>query len=143
MRPLSPGLDPGLRGRNDRHLIMQITKQEFKKIVEEVLAGLPEKFKSKLNNVAIFVEDEPTDEQLGKMRLKRGNLLFGLFEGYAQGRKLNFGPVLPDRITIFRQAILSQSSTAAELKQKIISTVKHEIAHHFGSDEPGAAKASR
>jgi len=123
--------------------MIQINKQEFEKTVEQTLDGLPEKFKDKLNNVAIFVEDEPTEEQLDKVNLRRGDILFGLFEGYAQGRKLNFGPVLPDRITIFRKAILSQSDSASELKQKIISTVKHEIAHHFGSDERGAARAGK
>ena len=123
--------------------MLNISKQEFEKIVEQALESLPDKFKSRLNNAAIFAEDEPTEEQLKKVNLKRGDMLFGLFEGYAQARKLNFGPVLPDRITIFRRAILSQSDTPAELKQKIISTVKHEIAHHFGSDERGAAKAGK
>ncbi len=122
---------------------MQINKQEFEKIVEEALASLPEKFKNKLNNVAIFAENEPTLEQLDKVHLRRGDLLFGLFEGYAQAKRLNFGPVLPDRITIFRKAISSQCSDENELKQKIISTVKHEIAHHFGSDEKGASRAGR
>lgn len=123
--------------------MLNINKQEFEKIVKQVLENLPEKFNSKLNNVAIFVEDEPTGEQLSKIKLRRGDLLFGLFEGYAQAKKLNFGPVLPDRITIFSQAILSQCSDNNELKQKIIATVKHEIAHHFGSDETGAAKAGK
>lgn len=121
--------------------MLNINQQEFEKKVEEALENLPEKFKNKLNNVAIFVEDEPTDEQLNKVKLRRGDLLFGLFEGYAQAKRLNFGPVLPDRITIFRKAILSQCLNENELKQKIVSTVKHEIAHHFGSDEKGAAKA--
>jgi len=123
--------------------MLNISKQEFEKIVEQALESLPGEFKSKLNNVAIFAEDEPTDEQLNKTRLKRDDLLFGLFEGYAQAKRLNIGPVLPDRITIFIKAILSQSDNMAELKQKIISTVKHEIAHHFGSDEKGAAKAGK
>ncbi|MDD4271757.1 MAG: metallopeptidase family protein [Patescibacteria group bacterium] len=122
---------------------MKISKKEFEKIVEQALENLPDKFKDKLHNVAIFAEDEPTDEQLYKIKLKRGDVLFGLFEGYAQAKRLNIGPVLPDRITIFRKAILSQSDNLAELEQKIISTVKHEIAHHFGSDEKGAAKAGR
>ena len=123
--------------------MIKIEKQEFEKIVESAMVDLPEKFRNRLNNVAIFVEDEPTEEQLNKIKLKRGDIVFGLFEGYAQARKLNFGPVLPDRITIFRKAILSQSSNQAELKAKIIATVRHEIAHHFGSDERGAAKAGR
>mgnify|MGYP001593429955 FL=1 len=122
---------------------MQINKQEFEKIVEQALENLPDKFKSQLNNVAIFVKDKPTPEQLSKIKLKRGDLLFGLFEGYAQAKRLNFGPFLPDRITIFSKAILSQSDNSAELKQKIIATVKHEIAHHFGSDEKGAARAGK
>ena len=117
--------------------------REFEKIIGSALENLPEKFKGRLNNVAIFVEDEPSAEQLIKAKLRRGDLLFGLFEGFAQGRNLNFGPVLPDRITIFRRAILSQASNSLEVKNKIISTVKHEIAHYFGSDEKGAAKASR
>lgn len=123
--------------------MLRINKEQFEKIVSQALESLPERFKNKLNNVAIFVEDEPTREQLEKIKLRRGDLLFGLFEGYAQARKLNFGPVLPDRITIFSRAILSQVSGLNEAKKKIISTVKHEIAHHFGSDETGAAKASR
>ncbi|MDD4900734.1 MAG: metallopeptidase family protein [Patescibacteria group bacterium] len=123
--------------------MLEISREQFAKIVEQALESLPEKFKEKINNVAIFAEDEPTAEQLKKMRLRRGDLLFGLFEGYAQAKKLNIGPVLPDRITIFRLAILSQVDSFQEAKEKIIATVKHEIAHHFGSDERGAAKASR
>ena len=123
--------------------MLDIDRQKFEAIVNLALESLPDKFKSKLNNVAIFMEDETTAEQLRKANLRRGDLLFGLFEGYAQARKLNFGPVLPDRITIFSRAILSQVSNFDQAKNKIISTVKHEIAHHFGSDEKGAAKASR
>ena len=123
--------------------MLEISREKFEQIVRSAMADLPEKFKNRLNNVAIFVEDEPTEEQLKKIGLRRGDILFGLFEGYAQGKKLNFGPVLPDRITIFRKAILSQSSNQAELKAKIIATVRHEIAHNFGSDERGAAKAGR
>ena len=122
---------------------MMISKNEFAKIVAQAIESLPDKFKSKLNNVAIFAEDEPTEEQLKKVNLKRGDLLFGLFEGYAQARRLNIGPVLPDRVTIFSRAILSQSANRLEAKNMIIATVKHEIAHHFGSDERGASKASR
>ncbi|MDP2708433.1 MAG: metallopeptidase family protein [bacterium] len=120
---------------------MQISKQEFEKTVEQSLASLSEKFSASLNNLAIFIEDEPSPQQLDKLGLKKDDLLFGLFEGYAQGRRINVGPVLPDRITIFRKAILSQCANREELKRKIISTVKHEIAHHFGSDEAGASRA--
>ena len=123
---------------------MQITREKFEKLVEEALDGLPDKVKLKINNVAVFVEDYPTKKQLGKTgRGERDYMLFGLFEGYAQARRINFGAVLPDRITIFRGPICKYARTEADVKRQIVSTVKHEIAHHFGSDERGARKASR
>ncbi len=39
---------------------MNITKEKFEEFVSDVLDNLPEKFRKKLNNVAIFVEDIPT-----------------------------------------------------------------------------------
>ncbi len=120
---------------------MLISKEQFDSLVSRAIDELPEKFKRRLNNVVIFVEDVPTPEQLRKAKLSSGQALFGLFEGYAQAKKLNFGPVLPDRITIFRQAIIKFSADMDEIKGKISSTVKHEIAHHFGSDERGASRA--
>lgn len=122
---------------------MLISNKQFDSLVGRAIDELPEKFKRRLNNVAIFVENMPTPEQLRKAKLSSGQALFGLFEGYAQAKKLNYGPVLPDRITIFRQAIIRSANSSEEIKEKIINTVKHEIAHHFGSDEAGARRASK
>ena len=122
---------------------MKINKEKFEQLVADAMDSLPEKFKDKLYNVAIFVEDYPTKAQLGKLDRKNQWTLFGLFEGYCQASRLNFGPVLPDRITIFRQPICKYCSSGQEVRQKVISTVKHEIAHHFGSDEDGAIKAGK
>ena len=49
---------------------MIITNEQFDKLVEETLDNLPEKFQKKINNVAIFVEDYPSKEQLGKLGKK-------------------------------------------------------------------------
>ena len=122
---------------------MKISKKKFEELVIKAAEGLSEKFKAKLYNVAIFVEDYPSNKQLKELGMRRDYDLFGLFEGYAQARRLDFGPVLPDRITIFKQPICKYCSSEQEVKKKIISTVKHEIAHHFGSDERGAGKAGR
>lgn len=124
---------------------MPITKEKFERLVADALDELPEKWQSRLHNVAIFVEDWPSREQLGKTgRGARDYMLFGLFEGYAQARRLNFGPVLPDRITIFRGPICEYAGDdEEEIKKQAVSTIKHEIAHHFGSDERGAGKAGR
>lgn len=123
---------------------MKILKEKFENLVAEAMENLPKKFKAKLHNVAVLIEDRPTKEQLrGAGRTGRDYTLFGLFEGYCQARRANIGPVLPDKITIFRQPICEHSSNERELKKIIINTVKHEIAHHFGSNEEGARKASK
>ena len=122
---------------------MRISKEKFEDLVEEALDSLPRNIQEKINNVAIFVEDYPTKQQLKSLGVSRNHTLFGLFEGYARARKLNFGPVLPDRITIFRQAICKNSNSFEEAKQRVVNTVKHEIAHHFGANEEKARRAAR
>ncbi len=124
---------------------MLVSKKQFEKWVSEAIDGVPEKFKKRINNLVFFVEDNPTNAQLKKAKLlgRKGVMLLGLYEGYHQSKRLNIGPVFPDRITIFKKPIESLSRTEEELRKQIVSTVWHEIAHHFGSDEKGAQRASR
>jgi len=122
---------------------MQISKKQFEKWVAEAIENVPEKFRERIHNLAFFVEDQPTSGQLKKARLagRKGVLLLGLYEGYHQSKRLDAGPVFPDRITIFKKSAEKICRTEDELRKQITSTVRHEIAHHFGSDEKGAQKA--
>lgn len=122
---------------------MQVPKEQFEKWVAEAIDNVPEKFKDKINNLAFFVEDYPTEFHLRKARLlgRRDVVLLGLYEGYHQSKRLNVGPVFPDKITIFQKPIESLYNTEKEIKKQVVRTIRHEIAHHFGSDEKGARKA--
>lgn len=122
---------------------MNISNEEFDRYLEEAFDNLPEHFKEKLYNVAIMVDDYPTKEQLGKTKLLKDDLLYGLFEGVGQSARINFGVVLPDRITIFRKSIMRNHNTLEDIKKQIDSTLRHEISHHFGSDEKGARSAGK
>ena len=124
---------------------MKVSRQQFEAWVAEAIDNVPEEFLEKINNLAFFVEDYPTQEQFKKANLSgKGNVaLLGLYEGYHQAKRINVGPVFPDKITIFKNAIESLCQTEKDLKKQISETVWHEIAHHFGSDEKGARKASR
>lgn len=124
---------------------MQVSKGQFEKYVAQALDELPEKFQRHINNLAVFVEDYPSIQQIEKAKLqgKSNVILLGLYEGYHQSKRLNVGPVFPDRITIFQKPIESICQTQEQLKKQIFSTVHHEIAHHFGSDELGARKAGK
>jgi predicted Zn-dependent protease with MMP-like domain len=124
---------------------MDVPSEKFEEIVSEVLNGLPDKFKEKINNLAVFVEDFATPKQLGKTgRNSQAKYeLLGLYEGYVQSSRKNVGVVFPDKITIFRVPVMQECSTEEELKKSIAGVVIHEIAHHFGSDEKGARKAEK
>jgi predicted Zn-dependent protease with MMP-like domain len=117
----------------------------FSKYVEEAIASLPDEFREKLENVAIIIEDYPNEAQYRKVK-SSGGLLLGLYEGIPQtkrGASYGIGGVLPDKITIFRAAIMSIAQTEEELVTSIRGTVLHEIAHHFGMDEQAVRKAEQ
>src|SRR5690606_24709642 len=110
-----------------------MSDEEFERIVGEALDSLPEKYTSKLNNVAIVVADEPTDEQRQKLKLRCDQTLFGLYEGVPQtARGNNYSLVLPDKITIFKNPIIRATYDDKSLYEHVRHTLWHEIAHHFG-----------
>ena len=93
---------------------------------------MPQEFKVKLDNVAIVVEDWPRPDHA------RGRLLLGLYEGIPKPKRgYNYSMVLPDKITIFKGPIeLVARGNEQMIKNLVLDTVWHEIAHHFGiSDE--------
>lgn len=121
-------------------------KSGFEKLIEEGMGLIPKKFLAILKNVAIVVEGEPTAEQKKKLKLRKDDFLFGLYEGVPQTKRgPNYGMVLPDKITIFKKPILGYADSDEEVRQIIKNTVWHEIAHHFGSSEERvrAAEAKR
>jgi predicted Zn-dependent protease with MMP-like domain len=112
---------------------MDITDEQFAKIVAEAMDELPEKYIHALDNVAVVYEDEPSPEQRELMKLRRNQTLFGLYQGIPQtARGAGYNLVLPDKITIFKRPLEFASRDVAELKAHVKHTLWHEIAHHFG-----------
>lgn len=110
---------------------MELTESAFELLVAEALDELPGDILNALDNVEIVVEDEPTAPQR-RLVGPRGELL-GLYEGVPlTERTSGYGMVTPDRITIFRRAIVRSSRDATELRAMVQRTVRHELAHHFG-----------
>jgi predicted Zn-dependent protease with MMP-like domain len=116
--------------------------KQFEKLVEQGVEAIPGRFLELLDNVAIVVEEEPTPEQMEKLRLGEGWSLFGLYEGVPHsGRGPAYSGVLPDKITIFKRPIEEAAKTPEEVAEIVRDTVWHEIAHHFGMDEDEVAEA--
>jgi predicted Zn-dependent protease with MMP-like domain len=111
-------------------------KERFIQLVLKAVESLPEEFQELMDNVDVVVEDFPTREQLGRKNIHKGTLLLGLYEGVPQtNRGSYYGMVPPDKITVFQKSIESVADSDDEIESQIQKTVRHEIAHHFGSSE--------
>ncbi|HEY8476558.1 MAG TPA: metallopeptidase family protein [Chloroflexota bacterium] len=112
---------------------LRMSRRRFERVVAEAIAALPPEFRRRLQNVAVVVEDRPSVETLRQLGLPPGETLFGLYEGTPLGQRgTGYTLATPDRITIYREPLLTECATERELIDEIKATVLHEIAHHFG-----------
>jgi predicted Zn-dependent protease with MMP-like domain len=105
--------------------VINVDPARFEEMVATALDSLPEELGHLMSNVAITVEHAPGPPGL-----------LGLYEGVPlTSRTSQYAGVLPDRITIYRQAICATGHTEQEVAAEVRRTVIHEIAHHFGIDD--------
>ncbi|WP_422281348.1 metallopeptidase family protein [Trebonia sp.] len=94
-------------------------------MVATALDSLPAELGRLMSNVAVTVEHDPGPPGL-----------LGLYEGIPlTSRTTQYAGVLPDRITIYRQAICAICRTEDEAAAEVRRTVIHEVGHHFGIDD--------
>jgi predicted Zn-dependent protease with MMP-like domain len=107
--------------------VVDLTPEEFDGLVGRALETIPTRLARAMDNVAVFVEDEPPDDVPG---------LLGLYEGIPlTARDGWYAGVLPDRITIFAGPLMRRCATQDEVVEQVRITVVHEVAHHFGIDD--------
>ena len=98
-----------------------------------------EQFKEALDNVAVMVEEEPSDEDLEGVGIDpddpERDELFGLYQGTPITERDSFYSALPDRVLIYRGPILRECESRREVLREIRDTVQHELGHYFGLEE--------
>lgn len=105
--------------------MIDVEAARFEEMVVAALDGMPEEFGRLMSNVAVTVEHGQGPPGL-----------LGLYQGIPlTSRTTSYGGVLPDHITIYRQAICAICRTEAEVAEQVRRTIIHEIAHHFGIDD--------
>lgn len=110
-----------------------ITDQEFDQLITSAMDELSQEYIRGLDNVAIVMADDPTDEQLQKMKVRENAVLLGLYEGIPLTQRGNgYTFVLPDKITLFKHSMLRVCHSSDELFEQIKRTLWHEIAHFYG-----------
>jgi predicted Zn-dependent protease with MMP-like domain len=114
-----------------------LDRDEIRKEVARVLDKLPRRFRQRLENVEVVIEDWPGDELLLDVGLDpRHDTLYGLYQGVPlPDRSSIYPPILPDKISIFSGPLLEDFSDPNELREQIRTTLLHEIAHYFGFDD--------
>lgn len=107
--------------------MVEMSRDRFEELVGDALDEVPPQLLALMDNVVVLVEDEPEGNQSD---------LLGLYEGYAlTNRGWDYGGVLPDRITIYRNPTLRICDNEDDVVDEVATTVVHEIAHHFGIDD--------
>jgi len=120
---------------------------EFKAIALEAWNAVPEKWKERLVNVALLIEDEPSEFVRKEEGLQEGETLLGLYQGVpltARGAEYGVGGTMPDTITLYRLPILEEATELTDdntnqfrhyVQNVVAETLWHEIGHYFGLDE--------
>ena len=112
-----------------------MNRTQFERLVRDALSQIPEEFQDRLDNIDVVVEDRPTPTQLVGSGIDEDQTLLGLYEGVPLTHRYGYDMVLPDKITLFQNAIESMCSSDEEITREVGNTVVHELAHHFGIDD--------
>jgi predicted Zn-dependent protease with MMP-like domain len=125
--PGQPGRTVRSDGVRDNGGVLEMTREEFEELVAEALDRIPSELTRLMDNVAVFVEDEPAADD---------SELLGIYEGIPLTERGEwYAGVLPDRIIIYRGPTLRMCASREEVVEETEITVVHEIAHHFGIDD--------
>lgn len=112
---------------------------EFEALIEQGYDKLPARVREKISNVALLVEDEPSEEVRAREGLAPEETLLGLYQGIPlseRGEHYGVGGTLPDTITLYRLPILEAArEDGMSVADVVAETIWHEVAHHFGMNE--------
>jgi predicted Zn-dependent protease with MMP-like domain len=116
----------------------------FVTLVEEVLDALPAKFRRKIHNLTVVVEDQPPKRLFRKTpgsaqrpgTEKTDSVVLGIFQGVPATKRSVFDlSAGPDRIVLYQKNIEAVCSNEVQIRHQVRQTILHELGHYFGMDE--------
>ncbi|MGH7726459.1 MAG: metallopeptidase family protein [Candidatus Eiseniibacteriota bacterium] len=115
---------------------MRLSDDELDKVANEAIEGLPPRIKSTLDEVAILVEEYPTEELLRESEPALPPDLLGLFTGTALVDRSTLQSGAPaNTIHIFKRNLELFGGTREEVVDELRITLLHEIGHWLGMNE--------
>ncbi|MBT9130493.1 MAG: hypothetical protein DDT40_00122 [candidate division WS2 bacterium] len=113
-----------------------IDEEQFMEIAISIFDGLKSFFSDKLQNIALVVEDQPSEEQLQSLNIKNNQQLLGLYQGCPYSKRgVGYNLVAPDRIVLFKNNIEERAKSPEEIPDIIEKVLIHEIGHYLGLGE--------
>jgi predicted Zn-dependent protease with MMP-like domain len=118
-------------------LTTAMTREQFEALANQAFLAIPRRFRSRMRNVAVVVEDEPDRELLREMEIEPPDTLFGLYQGVPlTERGWDYGNRMPDRIVIYQRPIEQACEGDEEqVLEEVCATIIHEAGHYFGLSE--------
>jgi predicted Zn-dependent protease with MMP-like domain len=122
-------------------------EREFIALAQAEWDQMPAKFRERIQNVALLIEDEPDEEIRRLENLQEGETLLGIYRGVPlteRGSEYGVGGTLPDTITLYRIPILSEAEELTDdhtsdfrkhVAKVVRETIWHEVGHYMGLDE--------
>ena len=107
---------------------------DIEAVARSAMTALPEPFLSHLRGIVLTVEEVADDALLADLGIDHPLDLTGVYEGIPIGeRGVETSGTLPDRVRLFRQAILAEWVEEGEAFEHLVRHILiHEIGHHFG-----------
>lgn len=113
-----------------RHGIGSANEMRFiEDVANEVMARLPEPFRSHLSHVPVMLEKRPS---LGLVRSGFDPRALGMFEGASV---LDEEIESPTRVVLFTHNLLAVARDEDDLAEQVEITILHEVGHYFGLEE--------
>jgi predicted Zn-dependent protease with MMP-like domain len=114
-----------------------VSRREFELLAERAMSRLPREFTRLMRNVAVVVEDYPSEDDAALTGVPRGELM-GVFRGVPHGAQEGFFDIphpLPDEVALFQRNIEAACDSRVGLVEEIRMTLLHEVGHYFGLSE--------
>ena len=112
-------------GVTSSSMVIEVSETQFEVLVGEAIDLIPRDLLELIDNVVFLIEDQGEAPDI-----------LGLYDGIPLTERGFYGiGELPDRIFIYRLPILAICETHDDVVHEVITTVVHEVAHHFGIDD--------
>lgn len=118
----------------------------IEQLARDTVANLPEQFRTSASQILLYVEDFAPADMLDAVGVDDAFELTGLYDGTPlTQRSASDPPQSPDRIFLFRRAILDEWVDRGDvsLAELVSHVMIHELAHHFGWDDDDIATIDR